>query len=59
LTGELRQISGVELRLNEIARMGFKACILPYSTKGRVKASDNLELIHVKNILQAIDEALI
>ena len=59
LTGELRQISGIEHRLNEIARMGFKACILPHSAKGRIQAPQEIELIHVKTITQAIEEALV
>ena len=59
LTGELRQISGIESRLNEIARMGFKVCILPHSIKGRAKAPEGLELVYVKSALQAIENALI
>jgi len=59
LTGEIRQISGIEPRLAEIAKMGFKACILPHSAKGRMQAPRGLELIHVKTITQAIASALL
>jgi len=59
LTGELRQVSQVNPRLSEIVRMGFKACILPVSAKGKLQAPDGLELIYVKNISEAIAKALI
>jgi len=58
LTGELRQVSQVNPRLTEIARMGFKACILPHGVKSRIQAPKGLELIHVKTIVEAIAKAL-
>ena len=54
LTGELRQVSRLNMRLSEIARMGFSSCILPYSVKGRLNAPNGLELIHVKTVSEAI-----
>jgi len=54
LTGELRQVSQVNQRLTEIERMGFRACVLPYSGMGRLQAPPGLELIHVKTISEAI-----
>ena len=54
LTGELRQVSQIDQRLAEIARMGFKCCILPYSAKSRRQMAADLELIYVKNISEAI-----
>ena len=59
LTGELRQVSQVNPRLAEIAAMGFKTCILPYSDKSRIYAQDGLELIFVKTITEAIKACLI
>ena len=59
LTGELRQVSQINQRLAEIARMGFKACILPNKLKGKQQAPGGLELIHVKNINEAIKAAVI
>jgi len=58
LTGELRQVSQVTPRLAEIARMGFKTCLLPYKSKGKLQAPEDLELINVKNISQAITAAI-
>ncbi|MCL2366251.1 MAG: DNA repair protein RadA [Oscillospiraceae bacterium] len=58
LTGELRQVSQINPRLNEIARMGFKACILPIFAKGTLKPPGGLALIQVRNISEAINEAI-
>ena len=54
LTGELRQVSQIDQRLAEIARMGFKACILPHSAKGRRQAAEGPELIYAKTISDAL-----
>ena len=54
LSGELRQVSALNQRLSEIARLGFKRCIIPYSGRERAEQISNLELIPVKNIRQAI-----
>ena len=58
LTGELRQVSQINPRLAEIARMGFSACIMPHSVKGKPLAQKGLELIHVKSISEAINQGL-
>ena len=57
LTGELRQVSQINQRLAEIARMGFKACILPNKSKSKLQAPEGLELLHVGNISEAIKVA--
>ena len=58
LTGELRQVSQVNQRLIEIARMGFTACVLPHSSKGKLSVPQGLELIHVKTISEAISKCI-
>ena len=58
LTGELRQVSQINPRLAEIARMGFTACILPQRSKSKLQTPDGLELIHVRNINEAIKAAI-
>jgi len=58
LTGELRQVSQINPRLTEIARMGFTTCILPHGIKGRLDVPEGLELIQVKTINEAIKTAL-
>jgi len=57
LTGELRQVSQISQRLAEIARMGFKSCILPARSKSKLQVPAGLELVHVKNITEAINAA--
>jgi len=59
LTGELRQVSQINPRLSEIARMGFSGCILPHSVRGKLQAPKGLELIHVKTISEAINLSLL
>jgi len=59
LTGELRQVPQVNQRLSEVARMGFSACILPQSAKGRIQAPKGLELIHVKTVSDAIGKSIV
>ena len=56
LTGELRQISQPGARLAEIARMGFKTCVMPPVLKkaGSLSVPAGLEVIHVKTINEAI-----
>jgi DNA repair protein RadA/Sms len=58
LTGELRQVSQVNQRLTEIERMGFKACVLPASSKNIKNAPKGLELIYVKTIAEAMVKCL-
>ena len=56
LTGELRQVSQPGARLAEIARMGFKTCLMPHVPKkaGSLTPPAGLEVIHVKTINEAI-----
>ena len=58
LTGELRQVSQVNQRLIEMHRLGFKACVLPKSSKNIKNAPEGLELIYVKTITEAMQLCL-
>lgn len=58
LSGELRQVSALNQRLSEIARLGFRRCLIPSSGKERAEQLPNLELIPVKNVRQAISMVL-
>lgn len=58
LTGEIRSVSAINQRLMEIARLGFKKCVIPAHVRGEVAAPTGLELIPVKNVRQAIDAVL-
>lgn len=59
LTGEVRHVSQITPRLTEISRMGFKACILPFSAKYTKDSENELEIIRVKNISEAIKAAIV
>ncbi len=54
LTGEIRSVSALNQRLAEIARLGFKRCVIPAHVRDEVKAPKGLELISVKNVRGAI-----
>ncbi len=54
LTGELRSVSGSVQRLREIARLGFKKCIIPADTNITAKIPDILEVVRVRSVRDAI-----
>ncbi len=58
LTGEIRSVTHMEQRLNEIVRLGFTRCILPRHGTGKLTAPAGLELLRVRNIREAIEIAL-
>lgn len=58
LSGEVRSVQQLNLRLSEIARLGFSRCIIPAHIKGDVLQPDGLELIRVRNIREAIKAVL-
>ncbi|MEA4894540.1 MAG: DNA repair protein RadA [Oscillospiraceae bacterium] len=58
LTGEIRSVDALNQRLVEIARLGFKRCVIPAHVRGDIKAPKGLELISVRNIREAIAAAL-
>ena len=58
LTGEIRSVSHIDQRLSEVARLGFKSCLIPYSASEKLEIPDNLRVIKVKNIREAVDAIL-
>lgn len=58
LTGEVRSVSALNQRLAEIARLGFKRCIIPARVRDDVKKPQGLEIISVKDIRSAINAVL-
>lgn len=53
LTGEIRNISFVEKRIQEAEKLGFTKCIIPYGCDIINYKSNNMEIIRVKNIIEA------
>ena len=58
LSGELRQVSGLNQRLSEIHRLGFEECVVPAGMKEVPADLPGLKIIPVKNIRQAIQMVL-
>lgn len=58
LTGEIRSVSNMNLRLAEIARLGFKKCIIPQNCTGKLEIPAGLEVYRVKNLREAIEVAI-
>jgi DNA repair protein RadA/Sms len=54
----MRQVSALNQRLSEIARLGFKRCVIPAGGKEKAAEIDGLEIIRVKNVSQAIAAVL-
>ena len=59
LSGELRTTNSIQQRINEIARMGFRRCILPARAVQGISIPENLHLVRVSNIYDAIEAALV
>lgn len=56
LSGEIRSVSMIDQRLSEIARLGFRRCIVPSRTSS--VSINSLELIRADSIRDAIQKAL-
>ena len=54
LSGEIRSVSHLNQRLSEIARLGFRRCIIPAHVRDDVQKQNGLETIPVKNIREAL-----
>ena len=59
LSGEIRSVSQVMLRVNEAEKLGFKHCILPKNNHKNFKDyKGGMELIAVANLKEGLDIAL-
>ncbi|MCP4423755.1 MAG: DNA repair protein RadA [Chloroflexi bacterium] len=60
LSGELRAVSQLDVRLKEAVKLGFKRCVVPRSTKKRAgDYPDGLEVIGCRSLHEAIQVALL
>lgn len=59
LTGEIRSVPSINQRLQEIARLGFKRCVVPAHCKGDIKVPDGLQLLPARNVRDAINAVVI
>ena len=58
LTGEIRSVSHLNQRLAEIARLGFRTCIIPRNGSEKLEIPDGLTVYRVRNLQEAIATVL-
>ena len=58
LAGEVRAVTGPELRLAEAARLGFRRCVLPEASRARLRAEPPLEVVGVGDLAAALGALL-
>ena len=58
LTGEIRSVSNMNQRLGEVARLGFKKCIIPRGGSEKLDIPDGLTVYKVRNLREAIEMAM-
>jgi DNA repair protein RadA/Sms len=59
LLGELRAVPGLDRRLREAARLGFRTAIVPHATRGTPPLEDpGMRIVEVATIREAIDAGL-
>jgi DNA repair protein RadA/Sms len=59
LSGEIRSISQISLRVNEAEKLGFKHCIIPRNNYNTLKNfKGNIEIIPVSTLKEGLDIAL-
>ncbi len=58
LTGEIRSVSHMNQRLSEIARLGFKKCIIPKRSSEKIEVPEGLTIYQVRNLREAIEIAM-
>lgn len=54
LSGEIRNVRFLNQRLLELARLGFKKCIIPNYTNNDLSVPKGIETVRVSNIIEAI-----
>jgi DNA repair protein RadA/Sms len=55
LTGEVRAVSQVGIRLKEASRLGFSRCLIPKSSLKNIPAKGAIELCGVETIQDALE----
>ena len=55
MTGEIRSVSHMNQRLQEVSRLGFKKCIVPKRGAEKLEIPDGLTVYQVRNLREAIE----
>lgn len=58
LTGEIRAVSHMSQRLQEVSRLGFTKCIIPRFGSEKLDIPANITVYRVRNIREAIETAM-
>jgi len=58
LTGEIRSVSNMNQRLQEVSRLGFKKCVIPRGGAQKLEIPKDLTVYRVRNIREAIETIL-
>ena len=58
MTGEIRAVSHMNQRLAEVARLGFRKCMIPKGGSEKLEIPGGLTVYRVRNIREAIEAAL-
>ena len=58
LTGEIRSVSHMNQRLQEVARLGFKKVIIPKYGSEKLEIPKELQVYRVRNLREAIEMAM-
>ena len=58
LTGEIRSVSQMNQRLQEVARLGFKKVIIPKYGSEKLEITGDLQVYRVRNLMEAIEIAM-
>ena len=58
LTGEIRSVSHLNQRLQEVSRLGFKKCIIPRGGTEKLDIPEGLTVYRVRNVREAIEVIL-
>ena len=58
LTGEIRSVSHMNQRLTEVARLGFKKCVIPRNGAEKLDIPAGLTVYKVRNLREAIEVSI-
>lgn len=58
LAGEIRAVGQCEVRLREAAKLGFRRCVIPESSRRQLGAISGLDIVGVRSVREAWDHLL-
>ena len=59
LSGELRWVSHMQIRLREAAKLGFKSAVIPQRLNSKIDLPKGIEVLEARSLSQAIKIALV